>query len=150
VVVQARRGALPGQSPYHLLPLRSRSVYGVFGLTACVYWFFAAKLADRLSKGIREAPTKVVAIACTGAPRTHVCSQLAGACHATALSSCVLTTKGKAFPSMPSPEKCRQAWSCPSKPCVCQVHKSTSEFFCSDFVVWFCRPSLVLERGRPS
>ncbi|KAL6764319.1 MFS general substrate transporter [Haematococcus lacustris] len=34
------------------------SVYGVFGLTACLYWFFAAKLMDRLSKGIREAPTK--------------------------------------------------------------------------------------------
>ncbi|PNW83272.1 hypothetical protein CHLRE_05g232751v5 [Chlamydomonas reinhardtii] len=36
------------------------SVYGVFGVTACLYWFFVAKLLDRLSKGIREAPTKAV------------------------------------------------------------------------------------------
>lgn len=26
------------------------SVYGIFGLTVCVYWFFSAKLLDRLSK----------------------------------------------------------------------------------------------------
>ncbi|KAF5831752.1 hypothetical protein DUNSADRAFT_12622 [Dunaliella salina] len=26
------------------------SVYGIFGLTACIYWFFTAKLLDRLSK----------------------------------------------------------------------------------------------------
>jgi hypothetical protein len=25
-------------------------VYGVFGVTACLYWFFTAKLLDRLSK----------------------------------------------------------------------------------------------------
>lgn len=36
------------------------TVYGVFGVTACLYWFFFAKLLDRLSKGIREAPTKAV------------------------------------------------------------------------------------------
>ncbi|GFR51626.1 hypothetical protein Agub_g14053, partial [Astrephomene gubernaculifera] len=36
------------------------TVYGVFGVTACLYWFFIAKLLDRLSKGIREAPTKAV------------------------------------------------------------------------------------------
>ncbi|GIL60946.1 hypothetical protein Vafri_15748 [Volvox africanus] len=36
------------------------TVYGIFGVTACLYWFFLAKLLDRLSKGIREAPTKAV------------------------------------------------------------------------------------------
>ncbi|GLI66744.1 hypothetical protein VaNZ11_010693 [Volvox africanus] len=36
------------------------TVYGIFGVTACLYWFFMAKLLDRLSKGIREAPTKAV------------------------------------------------------------------------------------------
>lgn len=36
------------------------SVYGVFGVTATIYWFFCAKLLDRMSKGIREAPTKAV------------------------------------------------------------------------------------------
>ncbi|GLC74863.1 hypothetical protein PLESTF_001565600 [Pleodorina starrii] len=36
------------------------TVYGIFGVTACLYWFFCAKLLDRLSKGIREAPTKAV------------------------------------------------------------------------------------------
>lgn len=36
------------------------SVYGIFGLTACIYWFFTAKLLDRLSKGIREAPSKAI------------------------------------------------------------------------------------------
>ncbi|GIL69179.1 hypothetical protein Vretimale_12677 [Volvox reticuliferus] len=36
------------------------TVYGIFGVTACLYWFFMAKLFDRLSKGIREAPTKAV------------------------------------------------------------------------------------------
>ncbi|KAG2487499.1 hypothetical protein HYH03_013918 [Edaphochlamys debaryana] len=36
------------------------TVYGVFGVSFCLYWFFVAKLLDRLSKGIREAPTKAV------------------------------------------------------------------------------------------
>lgn len=36
------------------------TVYGIFGATVTVYWFFFAKLSDRLSKGIREAPTKAV------------------------------------------------------------------------------------------
>jgi len=36
------------------------TVQGVFGATACLYWFFFAKLLDRMSKGIREAPTKAV------------------------------------------------------------------------------------------
>ena len=29
------------------------SVYAVAGVTATIYWFFAAKLLDRMSKGIR-------------------------------------------------------------------------------------------------
>ncbi len=36
------------------------TVYGIAGVGATVYWFFFAKLLDRLSKGIREAPTKAV------------------------------------------------------------------------------------------
>lgn len=41
--------APPPVPPLHLY-LHPRSVYGVFGLTACIYWFFSAKLLDRLSK----------------------------------------------------------------------------------------------------
>eukprot|EP00967_Tisochrysis_lutea_P043398 scaffold52427_cov17-Tisochrysis_lutea.AAC.1 len=29
-------------------------------LPPCIYWFFTAKLLDRLSKGIREAPSKAI------------------------------------------------------------------------------------------
>ncbi|KAG1657019.1 hypothetical protein FOA52_012045 [Chlamydomonas sp. UWO 241] len=36
------------------------SVYAVAGATACLYVFFFAKLMDRMSKGIREAPTKAI------------------------------------------------------------------------------------------
>lgn len=36
------------------------SVHAVFGVTACLYFYFFGKLLDRLSKGIREAPTKAV------------------------------------------------------------------------------------------
>uniref|UniRef100_A0A7S0YI33 Major facilitator superfamily (MFS) profile domain-containing protein n=1 Tax=Polytomella parva TaxID=51329 RepID=A0A7S0YI33_9CHLO len=36
------------------------SVHAMAGVTATLYWFFFAKLSDRLSKGIREAPTKAV------------------------------------------------------------------------------------------
>ncbi|MEW5302087.1 MAG: hypothetical protein WDW36_004897 [Sanguina aurantia] len=36
------------------------SVYAVAGVSACLYWYFFAKLLDRMSKGIREAPTKAV------------------------------------------------------------------------------------------
>lgn len=38
----------------------SYSVSAMFGTTACLYWIVAGKLLDRLSKGIREAPTKAV------------------------------------------------------------------------------------------
>jgi hypothetical protein len=37
-----------------------RSVHAVFGLTACLYWFFSARLMDRVSKGVREAPSKAI------------------------------------------------------------------------------------------
>ncbi len=36
------------------------TVYGVFGVSATIYWYFGAKLLDRMSKGIREAPTKAI------------------------------------------------------------------------------------------
>jgi Na+/melibiose symporter-like transporter len=36
------------------------SVYVVFGASAAMYWFFIAKLMDRMSKGIREAPSKAI------------------------------------------------------------------------------------------
>lgn len=36
------------------------SVNAAFGAVIALYWYFAAKLMDRLSKGIREAPTKAI------------------------------------------------------------------------------------------
>ncbi|GAX82287.1 hypothetical protein CEUSTIGMA_g9716.t1 [Chlamydomonas eustigma] len=36
------------------------SVHTLAGASACLYFFFTAKLLDRMSKGIREAPTKAV------------------------------------------------------------------------------------------
>lgn len=36
------------------------NVYAGFGVAVTLYWYFVAKLMDRMSKGIREAPTKAV------------------------------------------------------------------------------------------
>ncbi len=36
------------------------TVNNIAGLTAALYWLFFAKLFDRISKGIREAPTKAI------------------------------------------------------------------------------------------
>ncbi len=36
------------------------TINNVAGLTAAIYWLFFAKLFDRMSKGIREAPTKAI------------------------------------------------------------------------------------------
>lgn len=36
------------------------NVYIAFGASAAMYWFFVAKLLDRMSKGIRESPSKAI------------------------------------------------------------------------------------------
>ena len=36
------------------------NVYVAFGASFAVYWFFVAKLMDRMSKGIRETPSKAI------------------------------------------------------------------------------------------
>lgn len=36
------------------------NVYIAFGATSAMYWFFVAKMMDRMSKGIRETPSKAV------------------------------------------------------------------------------------------
>jgi hypothetical protein len=36
------------------------NVYVIFGASAAMYWFFVAKLMDRISKGIRETPSKAI------------------------------------------------------------------------------------------
>lgn len=38
----------------------SYSISAMFGTTVCLYWIVLGKLLDRLSKGIREAPTKAI------------------------------------------------------------------------------------------
>lgn len=36
------------------------NVYFMFGASTAMYWFFVAKLMDRMSKGIRETPSKAI------------------------------------------------------------------------------------------
>lgn len=36
------------------------NVYIAFGASSAMYWFFVAKLLDRMSKGIRESPSKAI------------------------------------------------------------------------------------------
>ncbi len=36
------------------------NVYVLFGASSAMYWFFVAKMMDRMSKGIRETPSKAV------------------------------------------------------------------------------------------
>ncbi len=36
------------------------SVYGALGTTACLYWITFGKVFDRMSKGVREAPSKAL------------------------------------------------------------------------------------------
>ena len=35
-------------------------VYSAFGATACLYWITFGKIFDRVSKGVREAPSKAL------------------------------------------------------------------------------------------